>query len=91
MGTELSLAFVADGESDSELVRASLAWRNVVQLELAKEVVVLDKSSLSFVDFNLHPLLVVFKGGKHLLLVGWDRGVSGDQVDHRAARCLETH
>ena len=64
-----------------------------VQVELAKQAVVLGHGSLSFKDSNLnqHARLVVRICGECLSLLGWDCCVSLNQLGHQATRSLQAH
>ena len=62
-----------------------------IQVELAKQAVVLAHGSLSFKDLNQHARLVVRICGECLSLLGWDWCVSLNQLGHQATRSLQAH
>ena len=54
-------------------------------------MVVLGHGSLSFKDLNGDSVLVVCSGREDLGLLGWDHGVTGDQLGHDTSNGLNAH
>ncbi|KAH3670642.1 hypothetical protein OGAPHI_001157 [Ogataea philodendri] len=77
-------------EGDLNLWNTSWSWWNTRKLELTKQVVVLGSGSLSLVNLDQHTRLVVGVCGESLGLLGWDGGVSWDQLGHDTTGSLDT-
>ncbi len=65
-----------DIERNLDLRNTSSCWRESIQTELAKGLVVLCELSLTLYDVDVYSGLVVCCGGEYLALLGRDRGVS---------------
>ena len=76
---------------DLDLGHATRSWRDAVQVELAKEVVVLGHGALTLEHLDQHSRLVVRVGGEGLSLLSWDGGVALDEFGHYTASGLQTH
>ena len=94
-----------DFEGDLDLGNTSGSWGNAVEIELAEDVVVLGHWSFTFEDledalvklFSIGKdyldgdgLLVIGGSGEDLLFLGWDDGVSGDDLGHDTTDGFDT-
>mmetsp|Transcript_15414 Transcript_15414/g.36333 ORF Transcript_15414/g.36333 Transcript_15414/m.36333 type:complete len:248 (+) Transcript_15414:135-878(+) len=68
-----------------DLRNTTWGWRDAIQVELAKQVVVLGHGTLALEDLNQHTRLVVGIGGEGLCLLRWDCCISLDKLGHDAA------
>merc|ERR1719378_1471223 len=78
-----------DVEGHGDLRHAARRRRDVRELELAQEVVVLGARALALEHLDEHARLVVRVRREDLLLLGRDGGVARDERGHHAARGLE--
>merc|ERR1719423_85326 len=80
-----------DVEGDLDLRHSTGCWGNALKFKLSKKVVVLGHSTLSFIDLDEHPRLVVSVGGEGLGLLGRDGSVPLDEGSHHTTSSLNTH
>merc|ERR1719423_113207 len=80
-----------DVEGDLDLRHSTGCWGNALKFKLAKKVVVLGHSTLSFIDLDEHTRLVVSVGGEGLSLLGRDGSVPLDEGSHHTTSSLNTH
>ena len=69
-----------DIESNLDLRNTSSCWRDTIQTELAKSLVVLRELSLTLYHMDIYGCLIVCCGGEYLALLCRDRGISLDQL-----------
>ena len=60
--------------------------RKADQVELAEQLVVRSHFTLTLEDADGHRILIVFRGGEHLALLGRDRRVAVDQTGEDTAQ-----
>ena len=77
-----------DIERNLDLRNTSSCWRDTIQTELAKGLVVLCELSLTLYDVDIYRCLVICCGGEYLALLGRDRGITLDQLCCYAAESL---
>jgi len=77
-------------EGDLNLGDTSGSWWDSVKHELTEHVVILNHTSLTFVNLDLDSGLVVGISGEDLGLLGGDGGVSGDNNTHDTSDGLDT-
>jgi len=77
-------------EGDLNLGDTSGSWWDSVKHELTEHVVILNHTSLTFVNLDLDSGLVVGISGEDLALFGGDGGVSGDNNTHDTSDGLDT-
>lgn len=58
--------------------------------KLTQYVVVLGHRTLALEDLDEHRGLVVLVGGERLRLLGWDNGVTADDLRHHSTHSLDT-
>jgi len=80
-----------DIESDLNLWDTSWGWWDTVKVEFTEDMVILGHLSLSLEDLDVDSRLVVLVGGESLGLLGWDGGVSVNDVSHNSSSSLDTH
>merc|ERR1719319_1571246 len=66
-------------------------WGDVVEVELAKKMVVLGHGSLSFKHLDGHSVLVISGGREDLRLLGWDNSVPGNELSHHSSYGFNSH
>ena len=76
-------------ESHLDLRHAARRRRNITQIKLAKTLVGGCHFTLTLQHVYGHRGLIVVRGGKHLLRLGRNRGVLGNQLGHDAAQCFD--
>jgi len=79
-----------DIEGDLNLGYTTVGRGNANQLEVAEELVVADKLTLTLVDLDLDSALEVSSGGEDLGLLGGDSGVTVDQTGEDTTEGLDT-
>ena len=79
-----------DIERHLDLRDSSRRWRDVGQLKLSEEVVVLGHRTLSLIHLDQDARLVVRVRRERLRLFRWDRRVTLDEAGHDAAGGLDT-
>mmetsp|Transcript_9347 Transcript_9347/g.8809 ORF Transcript_9347/g.8809 Transcript_9347/m.8809 type:complete len:212 (-) Transcript_9347:1260-1895(-) len=79
-----------DFKGDFDLRNSSRSRRNAVEIKLAKIVVVLGHSSLSFKHLDGHSGLLVLVGCEGLRFLGRDHSSSGDDLSHNSSYSLNT-
>lgn len=77
-------------ERDFDLRNTTVGRRDANQLEVTKQLVVLDKLTLTLVHLNLDSSLEVSSGGESLRLLGGDGGVAVDQTSEDTTEGLDT-
>ena len=78
-------------EGDLNLWHTSGSWWDSLKVEFSEDMVVLGHLSLSLEDLDENSWLVVSVGGEGLGLLGWDGGVSVDDVGHDSTGGLDSH
>merc|ERR1719401_635400 len=89
LGRDVENAVRVNVEGDLNLGHATGSGRDPVEVELAKQVVVLRHRALTLKDLDEHTWLVVSIGREGLPLLGGDGGVPLDQLRHDTTGSLE--
>jgi hypothetical protein len=79
-----------DFKGDFDLGNTSRCGRDIGQVELSQEIVVLGHGSFTLVDLDSDSGLVVNSGGEDLRLLGWDDRVSANKFSHDTTGGLDT-
>ena len=77
-------------EGDLDLRNTTVCRGDADKLEVAEELVVADKLTLTLVDLDLNGRLEVSSGGEDLRLLGGDGGVAVDQTGEDTTEGLDT-
>mmetsp|Transcript_19838 Transcript_19838/g.14272 ORF Transcript_19838/g.14272 Transcript_19838/m.14272 type:complete len:247 (-) Transcript_19838:1248-1988(-) len=77
-------------EGDLDLGSTSWSRWDTSEIKLTKLVVILDKSTLTFVNGNGDSSLLVLVSSENLRFLGWDDGTSRDDLAHHTANSLNT-
>ena len=80
-----------DVNSDFNLRQVTWRWRDPIEMELTKRIVVLSHSTLPFegLDKNTRPVVSVYR--ERLSLLRGKDGVAFDELCHDNTCCLQTH
>ncbi|EAU48101.1 putative NAD-specific glutamate dehydrogenase encoded in antisense gene pair with dnaKJ [Salipiger bermudensis HTCC2601] len=78
-----------DVEGHLDLRQAARCRRDLLEIELAEQLVVCCHLALTLEDADRHGRLVVLGGGEDLRLLGRDRGVAVDQAGEHATQRLD--
>lgn len=90
MGRDLEDTVGVELERDLDLGNTTGGRGDTGKLELAEDVVVLGKRSLTLEDLDQDYGLVISSGGEDLALAGRDSGVAGNQLGHDSTGGLDT-
>lgn len=90
VGRDLEDTVGVELERDLDLRHAARSGRNTGKLELAEDVVILGKRSLTLKDLDQDHGLVISSGREDLALAGRDSGVTGNQLSHDSTGGLDT-
>jgi hypothetical protein len=90
VGRDLEDTVGVELERDLDLRHAARSGRNTGKLELAEDVVILSKRSLTLKDLDQDHGLVISGGREDLALAGRDSGVTGNQLGHDSTGGLDT-
>ncbi|PON56616.1 LOW QUALITY PROTEIN: Glutamate dehydrogenase, NAD-specific [Parasponia andersonii] len=77
-------------KADIDLRNTPGSWRNARKLKLSEQVVVPGSGSLTLINLDQHTRLVVRVCGEHLLLLGGNGCVPGNQYSHNTSSGLQT-
>mmetsp|Transcript_32391 Transcript_32391/g.96486 ORF Transcript_32391/g.96486 Transcript_32391/m.96486 type:complete len:645 (+) Transcript_32391:236-2170(+) len=89
LGRHVDDAVGVDVKGHLDLRHASRRRRDAHEVELAEHLVVGGHLALALQHLDADLLLVVGRGGEGLRLLGWDGGVSADELGHHAAERLD--
>ncbi len=89
LGVDVDDAVGVDVERDLDLRHAARGGRDPHQVELAEHLVVGRHLALALEHPDGHRVLIVFRGGEHLALLGGDRGVAIDDAGEHPAQRLD--
>ena len=78
-------------EGNLDLWNTSCSWWDTLKVEFTKLVVILSHLSLTFEYLDVDTWLVILISSESLRLLGWDGGVSLDDVSHDTTGGLDTH
>jgi hypothetical protein len=78
-------------EGNNNLWNSSGSWWDSIEVEFTEDMVITGHLSLSFENLNEDTGLVVSVSGEVLGLLGWDGGVSLDNVGHNTSNSLDSH
>ena len=89
-GVDVDDGIGVDVEGDLNLRHTTVGRGYSNKLEVAKELVISDKLTLTLVDLDLDSSLEVGSSGEHLRLLGGDGGVAVDETGEDTAKGLNT-
>lgn len=90
LGVDVDDGVSVDVEGDLDLGDATVGRGDADKLEVAEQLVVADKLTLTLVDLDLDGALEVSSGGEDLRLLGGNGGVAVDQTGEDTAEGLDT-
>ena len=78
-------------ESDFNLRHATWRWRDPIEIELAKQIVILSHRTLPLEDLDENTLLIVSVRRERLSFLRGKGGVAFDELCHDTTCSLQTH
>ena len=79
-----------DIDGDVNLKHTTWRWRDPIEMELPKHIVVLDHRTLPLKDLNENTKLVACVRRERLSLLRGNGGVAFDELRHDTTCCLQT-